>query len=158
MVFSKVTIQKLWLLVATPKQFSVCYYSLGRAAVLLPEEQKEEGGDTIRKTYSGDGKMYCHSWLSDLSGAVFFVLNCKKVLCLGLVYFFKSSHEEQEEQAVGQQSAFAQTYSHPVLPCARCLTGNFEASARGACLSHTCVITGQCPTTGKIGEIPILSV
>lgn len=88
----------------------------------------------------------------------FFVLNCKKVLCLGLVYFVKSSHEEQEEQAVGQQSAFAQTYSHPVLPCAHCLTGNFEASARGACLSHTCVITGQCPTTGKIGEIPILSV
>lgn len=69
--FSRVTIQKLWHLVAIPKQFFLSYGSLGRAAVLFPEEQKE-GGNRMRKMYSGGGTIAT----TDLQGLGFF--NCEK--------------------------------------------------------------------------------
>lgn len=60
LIFSRVTIQKPWHLVAIPKQFSLCYDSLGRAVVLLPKEQKKGERNRMRKMYSGGGKIYCN--------------------------------------------------------------------------------------------------
>lgn len=74
--------------------------------MLLREEWQKEEEDGIRKMYSGDEKIYCHFQTHSGAGVFLFVFNCEKNQCLGLLYFLKASLEEQEEQAVGQQSSF----------------------------------------------------
>lgn len=74
LVFSRVTIQKLWHLVAIPKLFFLCY-DTRQAAVLFPDEQKKEGGNRMSKMYSEDGTIVT----ADHQGLGWFFLTVKKI-------------------------------------------------------------------------------
>lgn len=120
--------------------------TLGMAAVLLPEEQKKEGGNKMSKMYSGGGTIAA----PDCQGLGFFNYEINQNLRL----LFEAITEEPEHKAAGQHPAFVQICFHPVLPSACCLTGSFQSSARATFVPHLCYHRS---VSNKISEIFVLS-